>query len=60
MLFESSGRLWRSSGIMTNSSLMLFSHDLGQASNVLFINADKELIMDASTQEPWASASVAQ
>ncbi len=60
MLWEPSGNIWRINGIMANSSIQMFSHDLGSGSGILFFNdKDRQLILDAAPQTPWAPEAVA-
>lgn len=57
MLWEGSGNLWRINAVRTNSAMQLYTHDLSQASGVIFFNPNgREVVLDAATQEPWAPA----
>ena len=57
MLWEQSGSLWRMNNVMSNSSLQLYSHDLTNASGLIWFNDDgKAVVLDAASQEPWAPA----
>ena len=57
MLWEGTGNIWSLNNVRTNSAMQLFSHDLSQASGIIFFNDDgRGVVLDASVQEPWAPA----
>ena len=57
MLWEGTGNIWAMNNVRTNSAMQLFSHDLSQASGIIFFNDNgRQVVLDASTQEPWAPA----
>ncbi len=57
MLWEGSGNIWGLNNVRTNSSMQLFTHDLSQASGIIFFNNDgRGVVLNAAVQEPWAPA----
>lgn len=57
MLWERSGNIWSMNNVRTNSSMQLFTHDLTQASGIIFFNDDgRGVVLDAAIQQPWAPA----
>ena len=59
MLWEGTGVAWQLNGVMANSTLQLFSHDLADKSSQIWFNDDgRDAVLDAAPQEPWAGASV--
>lgn len=57
MLWEGSGNIWALNNVRTNSAMQLYSHDLSQASGVIFFNNNgRSVVLDAVVQEPWAPA----
>ena len=55
MLWESSGNIWSLNSVRTNSSMQLYTHDLTQASSIIFFNdKGRSVVLDAAVQEPWA------
>ena len=57
LLWEGSGNIWGMNNVRTNSAMQLFSHDLSQASGIIFFNDNgRSVVLDASVQEPWAPA----
>ena len=55
MLWEGTGNLWRINGVRTNSAMQLYTHDLSQASGVIFFNGNgRDVVLDAVVTTPWA------
>ena len=59
MLWEGQGFAWQLNGVMANSTLQLFSHDLSEKSAQIWFNDDgREAVLDVAGQTPWAPSAV--
>ena len=57
MLWERQGNFWKLQNVSHNSAMQLYSYDLAQESGVIFFNHQgREVVLDATTQSPWAPA----
>ena len=55
MLWERTGTIWNINGVRVNSAMQLYSHDLTQASGLIFFNKDgRQTVLNAAPQTPWA------
>lgn len=57
MLWERQGNFWQLQNVSHNSAMQLYSYDLTRESGVIFFNDQgREVVLDATTQSPWAPA----